>query len=311
MKKISPFYLDRYGSRAERMDDLNKPEGLLSLSVCDLVVMFFMLVDFVCLKVVWNIVMTENPFFVICVAAACAVVLDLPMSIAAKVLKKYNQGLCDKKEKNQTIILAIAAFTIAFVFSFCFRIFTKDVSFSPGTEETLTNTLTVTAQTDTSDPSILVAALFNGVLPLLTSLASFIVSYYMCDPLKIKLGKLEKGRIGLQANIHQAEKALAETASSEQYCNELIAREGDLYQEFMDQLDADALALKQMVRVLIMRKLGTPEYVSAMSKAGAKLTQTYEIDGGPGQKLPEFIGGQMYDGEKKEEVIMSFTDHAA
>lgn len=311
MKKISPFNLDRYGSRAERMDDLNRPEGLLSLSVCDCVVMFFMLVDFVCLKVVWNLVMTENPFYVICVAAACAVVLDLPMSVAAKVLKKYNQGLCDRKEKNQIIILAIAAFMIAFVFSFCFRIFTKDVSFSSGTGETLTNTLSMTAQTDTSDPSILVAALFNGVIPLLTSLASFIVSYYMYDPLRSKLGRLEKGRIGLQANIHEAEKALAETSGTEQYCNELIAREGDLYQEFMSQIGADALELKQMVRVLIMKKLGTPEYVSVMSEAGIELLQSYETDNRPGQELPGFIDGQIHGVDEKKEVITPFTNHAA
>lgn len=313
MKKITPFNLDRYGSRAERTTDLNKPDNIFANELFgDLTVFVFVLIDFVCLRVVWNLVQTENPFFINCIAVACAAALDVPLAIAAKVLKKYNQGLYDRQEKNLVMILSIAVFTVAFVFSFCFRVFTKDLSFAIDTGETLTNTLSAAGETDTGGgTSILVAALFNGVIPLLTSIASFVISFFGYDPLNIKLGRLKKGRIGLQANIHEAEKALAQTSTADQYCNELIAREEDLYQEFMNQLDADALALKQMVRVLIMKKLGTPEYVSAVSKDGTKLAQPYEAGNGPGRELSGFIGGQIHGADEKKEVITPFTDHAA
>ncbi len=314
MKKISPFQLDRYGSRAERAAYIDKADNIFANGVFgDLAVFLFVLIDFVCLRVVWNLVQTEDPFFINCIAVACAAALDVPLAIAAKVLKKYNQGLYDRQEKNLIMVLSVAVFTVAFVFSFCFRIFTKDLSFDIGTGSTLTNTLSVTAETDTAGggTSVLVAALFNGVIPLLTSIASFIISFFGYDPLKIKMGKLEEGRIGLQANIHEVERALTETTSAGEYCHELIAREDDLYQEFMNQLDADALALKQMVRVLIMRKLGKPECVSAMSKAGAGLAQSYEMDSTPGRELSGFIEGQILDGEEEKKVIMPFGNHVA
>lgn len=313
MKKISPFNLDRYGSREERAADMNKADNIFANGVFGgLAVFIFVLIDFVCLRIVWNLVQTEDPFFIDCIAVACAAALDVPLAIAAIVLKKYNQGLYDRQEKNLIMILSIAVFTIAFVFSFCFRIFTKDLSFDIGTGSTLTNTLAETAETDTAGgTSVLVVALYSGVIPLLTSIASFIISFFGYDPLKIKIGKLEKGRIGLQANIHEAERALTETTSAGEYCHELIAREDDLYQEFMTQLDADALALKQTVRVLIMRKLEKPEGVSAMSKAGAGLAQSYGMDNTPGKELSGFIEGQIAEGEEEKEIIMPFEDYVA
>lgn len=313
MKKASPFGLDRYGSRAKRVEEFNKPDDIYAKKwISVMFVIVFLCIDFFCLKSLWNSVQTENMEFVMCLALACALSLDVPLAIAACSLKKYNQGLCGKKEKNMIMILSIALFAITFVFNFGFRIFTKDLTFSTESSSLVVDTQAAEiAESGTDTITILFAALYCGVIPLLTSICSFLISYWGYDPLGQRKKRLEKGRISLQANIHEAEKALAETSGAKQYCNELITREEDLYQEFMNQLDADALALKQMVRVLIMKKLGTPEYVSAMSKEGAKLAQSYEPDGGPGRKLPGFIEGQMGDSSEKKEVIMPFTNQVA
>ena len=98
MKKISPFNLDRYGSREERAADMNKADNIFANGVFGgLAVFIFVLIDFVCLRVVWNLVQTENPFFIDCIAVACAAALDVPLAIAAIVLKKYTQGLYDRQ----------------------------------------------------------------------------------------------------------------------------------------------------------------------------------------------------------------------
>lgn len=255
---------------------------------------------------------TESIEFVMALAFACALSLDVPLAIAACALKKYNQGLSSKQEKNIIMLLAIAVFVTAFTCNLGFRIYTRDLTFSTKKSSIIVDTQAATEMAESGEDkmAILYAALYCGVIPLLTSISSFLISLWGYNPLGERQKRLEKERIGLQANIHEAEKALAETSTAEQHCHELIAREDDLYDEFVKQLDADALALKQMVRVLIMRKLGTAEHVSAMSGAGAKLAQSYEVNDEPGQELPEFIYGQMNNTDGNKKIIMPFTQAA-
>ena len=303
-RKTSPVKLDKYRSRSRRIDYLNRSDNIYAKAwFGNLAVLAFVFIDFFCLKVVWNLVQTEEPLYVWCIAFACAAALDVPLAIAAIEERKYRQGLSNKKERNMILILSAVVFCVAFAFSFGFRIFTKELSFEIGSGATLTNTLADAAEkdADTGNPAVMFAALFNGVIPLLTSVSSFVISYFGANPLGMKLKRLEKERVGLQSNILQAEKALVEAETSEQHCKGLLAREKDLYAEFINQLDADALAVKQLVRVLIMRKLGSPEDITAMSKSGDKLVQSYGIENMPKQELPDFVGSQF--GSSGEENI--------
>lgn len=208
-----------------------------------------------------------------------------------------------------TVILSVAVFMIAFTFSFCFRVLTRELSFTIGTEGTMTDTVATVmeAETDANDPSVLFAALFNGVVPLLTSISSYVISFFSYDPISAKLVKLEQERIGLQANILEAEKALAEAGTSEEHCKGLMAREEDLYREFLQQLDNDALEMKQTVRVLLMQKLGSAEDITAMSKSGEGLNGSGEIETIPERELSELLKDQFQNGDEKYEDVVKFT----
>lgn len=320
MAKTSPFKLDRYHGRTDRVNSISKPDNMYAKAwFANLAVAAFVFIDLFCLKVVWNLVQTEDPLYVWCVAFACAAALDVPMAIAAIAQKRYQQGMYSKQERNIVVFLSIAVFVVAFVFSLGFRVLTRDLSFDIGTGSTMTNTMATTAvETDTDNSAVWFAALFNGVIPLLTSISSFVVSYFGCDPLGMKIVKLEKERIGLQSNILEGEKALAEVGTVEEHCRALIARENDLYAGFMQRLDADALEMKQLVRVLLMEKLGTPEDVTTMTESGAKLMEQYEMSDAPAQELPSFIDNQLtsdrsneYYDENCENVIPDIVDYAA
>lgn len=313
MKMNSPFKLDSYSKRAGRVDSLNRPDNIYAKEwFSNIAVLAFVFIDLFCLKVVWNLVQTEDPLYVWCVAFACASALDVPLAIAAISQKRYQQGICTKAERNTILFLSIAVFTVAFAFSFGFRVLTRDLSFDIGTGSTLTNTLVTGTETGTTDaPAILFASLFNGVIPLLTSISSFVISYFGSNPVELKLAKLEKERIGLQANILEAKKALAETETADQHCEGLIARENDLYSEFIDQLDADALALKELVRIILMEKLGTPEDVTAMSKSGDRLCQEHISSDAPRQELPDYINGQIIKNANSKITTMTLVDEVA
>lgn len=291
MKRNLPNKIEGYKNRSGRVDAIHCPDNIYAKAwFSNLAVVAFVFIDLFCLKVVWNLVQTEDPIYVWCVAFACAAALDVPLAIAAISQKRYQQGMCSKSERDIVLALSIAVFVVAFAFSFGFRVLTRDLSFDIGIGTTMTNTLaTGVEQESTENPAILFASLFNGVIPLLTSISSFVISYFGCNPLGAKLTTLEKERIGLQTNILEIKRALTETESAEKHCAGLIARENDLYTEFMDQLDADALALKQSVRMILMEKLGSPDDITAMSESGERLRQKNVMPQNPGQELKEHI----------------------
>lgn len=273
--------MDSFKNRSERVKIVNGPDNIYAKAwFSNIAVLMFVFIDLFCLKVVWNLVQTEDPLYVWCIAFACAAALDVPLAIAAIVQKRYQQGLCEKSERNIVISLSIAVFAVAFVFSFIFRVVTRELSFDIGTGTTMMNALETGVKEDnTNAPAILFAALFNGVIPLLTSISSFVISFFGYSPLDMKLTDLERERVELQSNILEVKRALAETETPEENCTALIERENELYSAFMDQLDADALELKQLVRTILMEKLGTPEGVTAMTDSGDRLQQgnQYEI----------------------------------
>jgi hypothetical protein len=298
MKNL-PFKLDSYKTRKKRVHALNRPDNIYARGwFSNIAVLAFVFIDLFCLKVVWNLVQTENPMYVWCVAFACAAALDVPLAIAAISMKRYQQGLCTKMERNIVLSLSITVFAIAFAFSFAFRVLTRDFSFDVGTSTTLTNTLASGTETDDSNVlTILFASLFNGVIPLLTSISSFVISYFGCNPIDMKLAALEKERIELQANILEAKRALAETETAGEHCSGLIARENDLYAAFMSKLDADEKNLKQLVRVILMEKLNSPETVTAMITSAEEIHQENVLSKTPGQELTEFVKQQISEDE--------------
>lgn len=301
MKANSPFKLDSYKKRSDRVDIIHRPDSIYAKTwFSNLAVLLFVFIDLFCLKVVWNLVQAEDPYYVWSVALACAAALDVPLAIAAVSQKKYQQGICTKTERNTIVCLSIAVFAIAFVFSLGFRVLTRDMTFDITTAGTIVDELGREVQVEETDvPAVLFASLFNGVIPLLTSISSFVISYFSCNPVEMKLSRLEKERIGLQSNILEAKKALAETETSSEHCIKLIARENDLYAEFIDQLYADALALKQLVRIILMEKLGSPDDITAMSDSAEKLQKENCLSEETEQELPEYVNKQITEAQNQ------------
>lgn len=290
-EKRMPFRLDGYETRGQRIKNMYKPDTIYACNILNyFFIVFFVIVDWYCLKAVWNLVQTEDAVYVWIIASACAVALDVPLAIAAFVWKKYRQGLCNKTERNIFLITAVIIFSIAFIFSFVFRLSTKDLSFDTGTASTLTNTLATSQSAAENDkPEIMIAAAFNGIIPLLTSGASFALSFISSNPLITRLSKCKRERVRLQSNILDAEKALAETDTAENYCKSLLARENDLYHEFIEELDTDALKLKEYTRLLIMERMATPDSTTILSNSSERIYNKLKVDDVPKHEYANLI----------------------
>lgn len=331
MKKTSPFKTEKYCSRTQRVKRLSKPGSLWESKLLGtLAVIIFVFIDFQCLRASWDLVQLESSLFIFCTAVACAIALDVPLAIGAIALKKYCHKLISRTEKNMVLIPAIIVFALAFACNFGFRLTMRNNTFEIGSSSNMVNTAS-TAETGANSPNapgdaavlesdaansknqsaILLAGIYSGLIPLLTSLSSFVISYFSCNPLQDELVKLEKEKIGLQSHITEAQKELSEIQSSEEFCAGLIARENDLYREFGCQLDADAFSAKQLVRLLLMKKLKTADDITAMSNAAQKLMRSSNANEIPESQLSAFVDSQINSTDGTEKVVSLFTGHVA
>lgn len=298
MKKSNkPLALDSYFTRQKKRNTLNKKESIYAgMIVSYISVVLFVAIDFACLNSSWTSVQNDNEWLVKLISVGCAVALDVPMAIAAIIAKEGYQKLRGKREAFVIVTLCIACFLIVWGFQIGFRMVTRDATFSENAS-TLVNTLSSTAETETTESgqTVLYAALFSGVLPFCTSLASFIITYFGCDPLGIKIYRLDSVIIQDDANIIELEQALAEADDIIQHMKFLIAYENDSLNAHITKIKSQGELLKQVVRNEIMKKLKNPEQVAIIQESGKKL-----IDGNGEISAPEEAKTFLLCGETEE-----------
>ncbi len=303
---VSPFTLDKYGTRAKRVKNIYAPDNIYAKKITAiLAVIIFCGIDLLCLSTVFNLVQTENPVYAWSVALGVAIALDVPMAIGAIALKKYHHGVMNKNEAMITLVLSVIVFAIAFGFSFAFRLVTRDLTFDIGTSSAMVNMAAGAAAestgTSSEDTAILVAAIFNGVVPLLTSIASFVVSYFSTSPVNDKLRTLEAELVALNANIADADKAIAETrGGASEFCRGLVAREHDLFPAFFSHIGSHNQMFKQLTRVIVMEKLGRPDDISAVTDSARRLYDETPHDYRPGNNYLQYIEEKLSKGDASD-----------
>lgn len=270
-----PLALDPYGTRRSKLKFLNKKESVYAgMVVSYLSVLLFVAIDFACLNSSWTSVQNDNEWLVKLISIGCAAALDVPMAIAAIVAKEGYQQLRGKRESIMIIILCVACFLVVWGFQIGFRLVTRDATFS---ENALTLVNTMNTANDTSNVSdgstVLYAALFSAILPFCTSIASFIITYFGCDPIAIRIFRLKSVLIETDANIMELNQALCEASDTKQQMAFLIAYEQDRLNAHMEEIMAESLLLKQIVRNTVMKKLSTPEQVAVVQQSGEDLNK--------------------------------------
>lgn len=136
---------------------------------------------------------------------ATVIVLDVPMYIAGSVLKSYMQKL---KPKTETIIIisgSVAAFLTVAILNLllsleCGRFMLED----PAIKEA-----GMFAEVESTN-SVMFGAWILGLLPILTSIASFVVGLYCSNPRLHNVNQLKKALNQLYTFIGQAKRAHAE-----------------------------------------------------------------------------------------------------
>lgn len=288
--KTDPLASDPYVTRGKRNEKAFTPDSIYESGMLSYFATFlFVVIDFICLYTVWNTVQTESAYLVRLLALGCAVCLDVPMAIAAIALKKKHQGLMSKKSADIIVYASITTFAITFVFALCFRMVTKDLTFDINSGSTMQNTLSTTNSNISSEGSnaVVVAALFSGVIPLCTSIASFVISYFGIDPIKRKLKFLYAQRIQLQTHDMDLDKVLREATEAISYRNFLINREKQLFLQYIDECLIAGAILKNATRQAIMEKVSSPDDLNVITESGHAVNKNTEAK--LNENMPELI----------------------
>lgn len=152
-----------------------------------------------------NITKPTSVLMLIAMTTATVIVLDVPMYIAGSVLKSYMQKL---KPKSETIIIisgSVAAFLTLAILNLllsleCGRFLLED----PAVKEA-----GMFAEVESTN-SVMIGAWILGLLPILTSIASFVVGLYCSNPRLHNVNQLKKALNQIYTFISQAKRAQAE-----------------------------------------------------------------------------------------------------
>lgn len=278
-KKNGPFKIDKYNSRTKRIKKLNKPDTIYSKSVlCNFMILIFVLTDFACIFTKWNVMKVQNIECLVGVGVSSAIALDAPLAVAAVAVKEYLQGLRTRLDKNVVLWISIIAFTLAFGSNFVFSFVTRNLFFSVKESEGLVDAASqaaTAAGTGLGATAILYSAAVSGLVPLLTSICSFAFSFYCYDPLKKRIEKIEIERVGLQNNLMEIEKAIAEAEIKEEFFREMAEREEKLFSDFMEELEAEEMGMEQVAGVVIMEEMETSQEVTKIFRDNEKRMDKY------------------------------------
>ena len=234
------------------------------------------MVDYASLSISWNAALRESAWYVVVLMAiSSAVVLDVPPAIAAAKVKEYRQGLLSKKNMLFAFIPSSVCVLLVLAFSIAFKIVTRNATFEDTeTSSGLVNTLN-TKVGNTESVSVFMAALFASILPLATSLMSFVVSYNATDTKGKRIQQCELAKMRVESYITHVDQAITESKNTKR-CHELqLDREKDLFDQFTDEVLAGEQKRKQSANQALEEHLNTPNAVSKLTEHGKIINQSY------------------------------------
>ncbi len=237
MKNEATAY-SKYLNRTKRMDSIDSFYWKDLFTIANIATLCFCLMDAAFMYTKWHAAYTESTIILILITAATAAVLDLPMMIAGKAIRKMQKNLLDKGAGILTVILSITAFLIAFGFSVWFAYTTKDMVFeSIGSNMTITGAGAGAFVPAVDDTSVIVsAALFSAALPLGTSLASLVVTLFTYDPVKERLAKIRRARIMAEEHLRHINQGITEAETLGSRIDLIVADANAKYETMVENV---------------------------------------------------------------------------
>lgn len=290
----NPIAIPNYKTREKRIKSINDFSLKDLFTIANVATLLFVALDFAVLYSRWETVQTESWYFVALIALSSAVILDVPMMLAGRKIVEYQNNLKSKSSMIAVVSLSAVAFLLVFGFSIWFSYVTRNATFQDAEASTLINNMAALNQSESGNSiSVLVAALFSGVLPLGTSIASLVIAVMTGDPTKQKRKKITAARVRAEEHLIHIRQGIAQSNAYIEHGNELLARETDLYHQFVDSVYAQEQVRKQAYREALEEKC-TPDEINHIIESAAKVNSEMPFDDDPDLETAKFVTGDSH-----------------
>lgn len=167
---------------------------------------------------------------------------------------------------NRILYVSLASsFALAFAVNFYLRIVMRDLALPD--LSTTTSLLGGVSTEQVSNPLAMAFALFAAILPAVTSLCSFGISYAISNPLKKELEYLDKNMERIEADMIRMRSVLRECDTDSDYYERIQMDDEDQYKACVAQIRERALRYADYVRERIKEHIkDNPAGINELSK---------------------------------------------
>ena len=188
--------------------------------------------------------------------------LDIAPIFLGKALKNRSQGFNASKGM---IFVLFLAFTIAAAFNMALRIKLKDIVL-PDFSASATSLIGDVEQSAGNNDIAFLYAIFVASIPIITSLASFGISFNTSNPLKDEIVKLRASKKAIEDGIIETEAILSEFESDRDYYTRLLEDDDEKYNQTIELIEEKAVYASDYVKEKIKEKLGDAAATNELSK---------------------------------------------
>lgn len=226
------------------------------------------IIDAVCFFNLFKLISYENEFLLAIQIGGFIIAFDVIPLFLGIQFRRIKQGISKDKF---IIYMALVACVMACVLNIVLRLMTMD-QMAPNLSESATSFIgsasQVVQESDATgiDVTALSLALVGIVIPFITSLGSFLVSYLTYNPLMVRKRNQEELLAEKHDELRRIEAILFEYDSDPKFADNLILDDTGKYEEMKKMQRALVLSYADYVRQRLKEHLANPTAINALSE---------------------------------------------
>lgn len=237
-----------------------KPDSLFYMpGVSAFVILVCVLVDLANFYTLFATISSDSPLQIVMQVAGLLFGFDIVMLYCGIEFRKYKQGL---NHHLWVIILGLVAFGFAVFINTVLRIRTVDLMAGSSTSTAFSETV----QTQDSDPIAIAQMLFGIMIPFVTSIGTFFISYVTYNPLLKKQQKLAE-QIAYTRDCIRRYNAILDDYAAQENALKMLSEEDEMqYHAMLQYYIAKAYSYYDYVVMELKEKLADPAENSVLSQ---------------------------------------------
>lgn len=230
-----------------------------------LIMAFCAIVDASVFISLFKMISYDSPFMLGVQVAGCLFAFDVVPLYLGIQLRRIKQGL----SKDRFIMwLALVVCVLACTMNVVLRLMTME-QMSPDMSSATTSyfgTVAQESQTTGIDATAVALTVFGIVLPVLTSVGSFFISYLTYNPLKVRKRLEEEMLAEKKDEIRRLDAILTEYDADTEFAEHLVQDDEGKFEEMKKMQRAVVISYCDYVRQRLKEHLATPTAINALSE---------------------------------------------